>query len=217
MSASHVVRTFSNISRVPSHHQPPPPPPPPPQSHQPQAQTMSHSSEYRQQNRLTLASSPLSPQSPLHFSNGAPHGTASTYESAQLIANEAQIDPSLLAHENPGNCCDTVSPLPLDQYKLNVDRNPLVVRRKPQEKVRYSQQISVRYLKPPTPPKCGDIVICELPSRQVAPAPPLVVRQAPPKPSTPPPLILRLASIFRFYLSRRTNFYIFKNLFRKLS
>jgi hypothetical protein len=119
----------------------------------------------------------------------------STFESAQLIANEARIDPALLMHENPNHCTDLASPLPLDQYKLNVDRCPLVVRRKPQEKVQYLQQVAVRYLKPPPPPKGGDVIIRELPSRQIAPAPALVVRQNPPKAHTPPPLILRLVSL----------------------
>lgn len=117
----------------------------------------------------------------------------SSFEPAQLIANEAGIDPSLLAHENPNNCGshNLASPLPLDQYKLNIDRCPLVVRRKPQEKVQYCQQVSVRYLKPPPPPRGGDLIIQEMPTKQVAPAPALVVRQSPPKPCTPPPLVLR--------------------------
>lgn len=183
MSASHLVRSFSNTShRVPSHHQPAPPP----------AAAMSsshnHASEYRLSQRLVHNYSPLIHHQP----SGGAHAN-STFEPAQLIANEAQIDPALLAHENPHNCGPTnlASPLPLDQYKLNVDRHPIVVRRKPQEKVHYSQQVCVRYLKPPAPPKSGDIVIQELPAKQVAPAPALVVRQAPPKSATPPPLILR--------------------------
>lgn len=175
-----MVRSFSNASRIPSHHQPGSPPQQQQQHHDIMSPTLNHSVEYRQPQRLVL-----SPHQP-HLR------AASTYESSQLIANESQLDPALLAHENPTNCHDLASPLPLDQYKLNIDRSPLVVRRKPQEKVQYTQKVAVRYLKPPPPPKCGDIVVCELPSKQIAPAPALVVRQAPPKPSTPPPLIIRL-------------------------
>jgi hypothetical protein len=118
--------------------------------------------------------------------------SAQNYDPAQLVAHHP-IDPQLLQHENPNNCHDLAPGLPLDKYRLNVDQNPHIVRRKPQEKISYLQQVAVRYLKPPPPPKAGDIVIQELPHKQVAPAPALVVRQAPPKPCTPPPVILREA------------------------
>lgn len=178
---SHLVRSFSNTSRVPSHHQPAPPPPP----------AMSSPYELRHQAQRLISNRLVSSPLPSHYQHHHDNRPPSSYDPSQLIANEAPIDASLLVHDNPGHCCDVVSPLPLDQYKLNVDRNPLVVRRKPQEKIRYSQKIAVRYLKPPPPPKAGDILVCELPSKQVAPAPALVVRQAPPKPATPPPLVLR--------------------------
>jgi len=115
------------------------------------------------------------------------------YDPAQLVANH-QIDPQLLQHENPNNCTenDLAPPLPLDKYRLNVDQNPQVIRKKPQEKISYLQQVAVRYLKPP-PTKAGDIVINQLPHKQVAPAPALIVRQAPPKPVTPPPVVIREA------------------------
>lgn len=95
--------------------------------------------------------------------------------------------------ENPNNCttADLAPPIPLERYRLNNDPNPHVIRKKPCDKVHYTQQITLRYLKPPEPAKGGDIVIRELPHKQVAPAPPLVVRQAPQKPVTPPPLIIR--------------------------
>jgi len=99
----------------------------------------------------------------------------------------------LLHHENPNNCTDLAPSLPLDKYRLNVDNNPKVIRKKPQEKIHYLQQVAVRYLKPPPPPRAGDIIIKQLRDKQVAPAPALVVRQAPEKPATPPPIVLREA------------------------
>lgn len=87
--------------------------------------------------------------------------------------------------------CTFLPPLSLDQYKLNSDPNPEVIRKKPNEKIRYQQSLSVRFLEPPKAPKPGDIVVKQLPNRQIAPAPPLVVRQAPPRPASPSPLILR--------------------------
>jgi len=120
--------------------------------------------------------------------------SAQNYDPAQLVANYP-IDPQLLQHENPNNCTenDLAPQLPLDKYRLNVDQNPHIIRRKPQEKITYLQQVAVRYLKPPPPPRAGDIVINQLPHKQVAPAPALIVRQAPPKPVTPPPVVIREA------------------------
>lgn len=116
--------------------------------------------------------------------------SAQNYDPASLVQ---PIDPSLLQHENPNNCSNLAPGLPLEQYKLNVDQNPQVIRKKPLEKINYLQQVAVRYLKPPQPPKAGDIVVKQLAHRQVAPAPALVVRQAPEKPQTPPPIVLREA------------------------
>ncbi|CAF0740054.1 unnamed protein product [Brachionus calyciflorus] len=89
-----------------------------------------------------------------------------------------------------GNC-KFLPPISLDQYKLNNDPNPEVLRKKPADRIRYVQDVAIRFLEPPQPPKPGDIVVKHLPNRQIAPAPPLVVRQAPPKPATPAPLVLR--------------------------
>lgn len=75
-------------------------------------------------------------------------------------------------------------PIPLDQYRLNVDPNPTVVVKKPKEKIKYKQEVHVKYLKPPTP-KPSELVIVQEPSRQLPPAPPLIIRQAAPRIPTP--------------------------------
>lgn len=59
------------------------------------------------------------------------------------------------------------SPLPLHQYRLNQDPNPLVITRKPPQKLLHNQTIAVKYLKPPALPPSGDIVLRKLPDRQV--------------------------------------------------
>jgi hypothetical protein len=115
------------------------------------------------------------------------------YESSSYSSAGSAIDANLLQHENPNNCTDLAPALPLDQYRLNVDNNPTVIRRKAQEKVQYLQEIAVRYLKPPAVPRGGDIIIQQQPSRQIAPAPALVVRQPGQRAPTPPPLIVREA------------------------
>ncbi len=53
--------------------------------------------------------------------------------------------------------------------------------------------MAIRYLRPPTPPAPGEIVITQQPNVLTPPAPPLIIRQQPPRPPTPEPLIIREA------------------------
>ncbi|CAF3994369.1 unnamed protein product [Rotaria sordida] len=69
---------------------------------------------------------------------------------------------------------------------------PIVIRKKmPNNNVTYQQNITVRYLQPPTPPPHGPIIIREICPSSSIPEPPLQIRQRPPPPVTPPPLIIR--------------------------
>lgn len=68
--------------------------------------------------------------------------------------------------------------VPLDEYPLNEDTNPEVIRKKPTEKIVYEQQIGVRYLKPPMAPPPGDLIIRERVRSSTEPAPPpIIIRQ----------------------------------------
>lgn len=97
--------------------------------------------------------------------------------------------------DNPNRCQphDFACPLPLDQYRLHDDPNPEIIHKKPTERINYTQNVAVRYLKPPAPAPAGDIVIQQLPDRQVAPAPPLHVRKQQPSRPNPAPLVIREA------------------------
>jgi hypothetical protein len=66
-------------------------------------------------------------------------------------------------------------PVPLDQYRLNDDPNPEVVKKR-MDKVKYTQELGVRYLNPPPAPKPGDLIIRER-QTSLPPAPPLIIRQ----------------------------------------
>jgi hypothetical protein len=83
--------------------------------------------------------------------------------------------------------------VPLEQYQLNQDSNPEVIRKKPTEKVRYTQEVAVRYLNPPPAPKPGDLIVRENPGRQMPAAPPLIVQEQGRDASTPPPVVYREA------------------------
>jgi hypothetical protein len=72
-----------------------------------------------------------------------------------------------------------------------VDPAPLLVRKKPVERVQYTQNVSLKFLKPPPAPKPGDIVIEQESDVQVPPAPALLVRQKPAQPIKPAPAIVR--------------------------
>ena len=61
------------------------------------------------------------------------------------------------------------------------------------KKLDYVQEIAIRYLRPPTPPIPGEILITQEPGIFFTPAPPIILRQQPPKPQTPEPLIIREA------------------------
>jgi hypothetical protein len=83
--------------------------------------------------------------------------------------------------------------VPLEQYQLNQDSNPEVIRKKPTEKVRYTQEIAVRYLNPPPAPKPGDLIVRQMPGRQMPAAPPLIVQEQGRDAATPPPVVYREA------------------------
>jgi hypothetical protein len=82
---------------------------------------------------------------------------------------------------------------PLESYELNEDLNPEIIRKKCDQDLLYKQEITVKYLRPPTPPTPGKIVIREDKSCVAPPAPPICLRQIPPRPQTPPPIVFREA------------------------
>lgn len=76
-------------------------------------------------------------------------------------------------------------------YKINFDPNPQIIRKHATDAVTYKQEVAVRYLRPPTPPPPGPLIIKEVRNPALPAAPPIVIRQRPPRPATPPPLIIR--------------------------
>jgi len=83
--------------------------------------------------------------------------------------------------------------IPISEYLINQDQNPEIITKRTQQRLEYVQELAIRYLRPPTPPAPGEIVITESPNIIAAPAPPLIIRQQPPRPDTPEPLIVREA------------------------
>jgi hypothetical protein len=83
--------------------------------------------------------------------------------------------------------------LPLSEYKLNEDPNPEVIRKQSDQTIVFTKEVAIRYLRPPTPPPPGEIFIKQERNIQIAPAPPVVMRQVPARPATPEPIVIREA------------------------
>jgi hypothetical protein len=50
-------------------------------------------------------------------------------------------------------------PRPISEYPINIDDAPEVLTKRTQESITYIQELAVRYLKPPSPPPPGEIII----------------------------------------------------------
>merc|ERR1719223_1686095 len=83
--------------------------------------------------------------------------------------------------------------LAISEYKIYEDSNPQIINKRVEQQVEYVQELAIRYLRPPTPPAPGEIVITQEPNTSVGPAPPLIIRQAAARASTPEPLVVREA------------------------
>lgn len=106
-------------------------------------------------------------------------------------------DITVLGHRgvwvNKAEVVNWKGPIPINQYNINQDPNPQVIKKKSKNKLNYKQELAVRYLQPPTPEAPGEIIINQEADKVPPPAPPLIIRQYPSKPVSPEPLIIREA------------------------
>jgi hypothetical protein len=84
-------------------------------------------------------------------------------------------------------------PIPINEYLINEDDNPETLFKKSEQKVEYIQELAIRYLRPPTPPVAGEIIINQESNTFIPPAPPVIIRQLPARPPTPEPIVYREA------------------------
>ena len=85
--------------------------------------------------------------------------------------------------------------VPLSSYKIHDDPNPKIIHKRFKKQIQYVQKLAVVYLKPPTPPEPGEIIINIEPDKVTSQAPPVIIRQHPPRSQTPKPLIIREAPL----------------------
>lgn len=68
--------------------------------------------------------------------------------------------------------------IPLDQYEINADPNPIIIYKKNDNELVYDQETTIKYLKPPTP-IIGDIIVEQEPDIISKPQAPIILRQIP--------------------------------------
>lgn len=67
--------------------------------------------------------------------------------------------------------------IPIEKFPINFDRSPKIIRKKNDEKIDLHQWIGVNFLRPPTPPPPGDIIIREEAPTQAPPLSPIIRRE----------------------------------------
>jgi hypothetical protein len=81
----------------------------------------------------------------------------------------------------------------ISEYRIHQDANPQIITKRVEQVLEYVQELAIRYLRPPTPPAPGEIIITQEPDYKTGPAPPLIIRQAAARADTPEPLVVREA------------------------
>lgn len=82
--------------------------------------------------------------------------------------------------------------VPISQYKINLDSNFEKKKLNYASCVERVESLAIKYLKPPQPPKPGDLIITQQPDYQPPEAPPLIIRQLAPEPVlSNAPVVLR--------------------------
>ena len=81
----------------------------------------------------------------------------------------------------------------ISEYRINEDQNPQIITKRVEHILEYVQELAIRYLRPPTPPAPGEIIITQEADYKTGPAPPLIIRQLAARPNTPEPLVVREA------------------------
>ena len=77
---------------------------------------------------------------------------------------------------NKEECLKWNGPIPLEQYKINKDAEPIIVYKRRSLSVPV-REISIRYLKPTKLPDAGDLILKEDEPINFPPAPPIILRQ----------------------------------------
>jgi len=149
-----------------------------------------------------------------YFSSGS---SSYSYQSGSTIASDSTIvlnefEAALIRSNNPidirekgqitvngqtgiwcnkNQCEKWKGDLNLSEYEIFNDPNPQIIYKKPTEQLQYVQELAIKYLRPPTPPTPGEIIITQEADEPALAAPPIIIRQEAERIPTPEPLIIR--------------------------
>jgi len=84
-------------------------------------------------------------------------------------------------------------PIPISQYQVSTDTKFDIIKKRSNTSLNYIQELAVRYLRPPTPPPPGHILIEHQADICPPPAPPIIIRQQPEAKPPQATLIIREA------------------------
>ena len=133
-------------------------------------------------------------------SNASRQGSIKSYNKSFLNSNIAKNNSqsNLVKSMTEKNVNNMHSQAQINQNKanyeheqLNYDPNPIIIKKKPAQKLQYTQTFAIKYLKPPSLPKPGDLIIRQEPDRYATPLSPIYIRQQPAKLKTPEPIVFR--------------------------
>lgn len=126
-----------------------------------------------------------------HTANGIEQAIRSSH--VPIASNEAE-ETNALGYRgvllNKNEIQNWRGTVPIDRYKLNHDPNPEVIKKKSSQPIEYNQDITIKWLRPPTV-QSGDIIIKQQPDTILPAAPPMVIRQNAPEPHAPETKIFR--------------------------
>jgi len=71
--------------------------------------------------------------------------------------NASELQKWLWTNEQEAN--NSLSPIPLNEYPINHDPNPIIIKKKPDQKIELKKEFFVRYLQPPRPLEPGKLII----------------------------------------------------------
>ena len=124
--------------------------------------------------------------------NDEAQNESSIFVPDESFAPEESLDPEKSSTAPDESSEDQLtSSYDLKSFPINIDPNPIIIKKKPKDKIEYSQSISIKFLKPMTPEQPGDIIIKQEQDIQFPPALPLIIKQQPSLPVKPPTLVLR--------------------------
>ena len=80
-----------------------------------------------------------------------------THDSDLQNLNASELQKWIWTNEQEAN--NSLSPIPLNEYPINQDPNPIIIKKKPDQKVEMKKEFFVRYLQPPRPLTPGKLII----------------------------------------------------------